>query len=349
MRFDDLLHQRLESQRNALDDAPLEIPLSQFPTLYDLETVGHGAKRQKAPGIDGNTSDTIKALLPWASKDIYMLFVKSWIIASEPLQFKVGHLHSIAKRPRRMSLENVRGTLALSSLGKLYRSMMRRQMIPADETFRLPTQLRGFGGQQTAYGMLLLRTYVKLAAAKGTSVAKLFVGVRHAFHALLRQHVFNGCHEFPQKLRDVLPAENIDFQSLLNQLDQHSACFREHVPCQTPRLVNVAHAGTWFTIQGEADHDRPVFETARGIADQDMAFNVLMSSVAKEIQDMLNEDTGILRATCIVGLSVPAVLWADDLALPLPCPSAEESSLCFGDLRRPSFKQFSEVLDYRRI
>eukprot|EP00438_Fugacium_kawagutii_P031230 Skav211061 [mRNA] locus=scaffold314:89953:93480:- [translate_table: standard] len=253
-----------------------------------------------------------------------MLFFKAWITAAEPLQFKGGHLHAISKRPGRMTLENVRGIMMLSSLGKLYHGVMRRRLVDSAEVMRSPTQLGGFKGQQTGFGVLMLRTYTKIAAARSVSVTTLFVDVKHAFHALLRQHAFSGASDMPPKLLETLGREGLDPQALLQDAQRHSELFRSTVPLQTARVVEEAHRATWFTMQGDVDMDKPACGSRPGSPMADMAFNVLMSSVVSEVEAYLLADDGIARASTAVGMAAPAIVWADDLALSLPSPTAVE-------------------------
>eukprot|EP00438_Fugacium_kawagutii_P031000 Skav224073 [mRNA] locus=scaffold942:23534:26989:+ [translate_table: standard] len=227
-----------------------------------------------------------------------------------------------------MTLKNVRGIMMLSTLGKLYHGVVRRCLTPFAETMRAPTQLGGFKGQQTAYGSLALRAYVKAATARACSVVTLFVDVKHAFHALLRQHAFSGADTFPPKLRAILTAEGLNVDELLADAPLHAQRFQTVVPPQTARVMEDAHRCTWFTMQGDDEDPALLFETQRGSRPgsplADMAFNVLMSSVLADVHQMLVDDAAVQQASMRIDLAPIVVAWADDVALPIPCPSALE-------------------------
>ena len=213
--------------------------------------------------------------------------------------------------------------MLLDVLGKLHHSLLRRRLLPWAAQNRLDTQFGGFQGQQTIFASLLLRSYAKVVEAKQVSLAIVFVDVKNAFHCLLRQHAFATAAHFPLKLQQVLTEEGLDVDQLTADIGPH-ACAFEQAPPTVARLIKDAHCNTWFTCPGSTK----CFETTRGSRPgspiADLAYNVMMSSLLKELQMALHQLPLLQQANCFLECPSPTVAWVDDIALPLPCLQASD-------------------------
>ena len=241
--YSSLLLQCFHRQKQAVVDAPLQMALTDLPSRQEVERAGHRQKKGRAPGVDGVPAEVVHRALPHTSDVLAMLFLKAWILGSEPVQFKGGLMHSIAKKSGATTASGMRGIVLLDSAGKLYHSILRNRLIQSVPS--LPSQLGGYRGQQTLFATQLLRSHCVVTSRCHLSTATVFVDVRSAFHCLLREHAFGTRDNFPPRLLAILQSEDLEmfnlwqlqsrsmhlgfFSTLL--LDLHERC---RMPTKTP-------------------------------------------------------------------------------------------------------------------
>ena len=319
--YESLLADVFEAQQSRVVDAPVQIELSTLPTRLQLEAHVHKAKRGKAPGVDHLTIDQVRSFLPWISEHLLLMFLKSWILAAEPLQYKGGILVSILKKPGHWNLSNLRGIMLIESIGKIFHAMMRTCLLPWATEQRIPTQYGGFKGQQTAHAALHLRTFMNIAKAKRISCAVIFVDLKSAFHSLLREHAFGGDMTFSARLCSVLQDEGFNPDDLQNLSAQHAAGFEAHTQPALVRLLQDAHQGTWFHVPPTSNCQRTWRGSRPGSPIADIAFNILMTAVLRQTHHALQDIPSIQWAQSRLDTPIPLVAWVDDIALPIPFES----------------------------
>lgn len=97
----------------------------------------------------------------------------------------------------------------------MFHSILRKMTSPTVDRLRLPTQLGGFRHQQTICATLHLRAFGQAATLRGLSQATLFLDVKNALDAMLREHVCGGdLQTCPGPLRAHLEAEGLDWDQL---------------------------------------------------------------------------------------------------------------------------------------
>ena len=318
VRYTTLLSQVFDAQKNRVIDAPLQIDLQALPTRLQVEAHVHRAKRGKAPGLDQISIDQIRPALPWLSEHLLNLFLKSWLLAAEPLQYKGGILVSILKKPGNWATTNLRGIMLIESVGKIFHSLMRTHLLPWATEQRLPTQYGGFKGQQTAHVALHLRTFMNIAKARRVSCAVIFVDLKSAFHSLLREHAFEGSFAPSTRLCEVLQSEGFDPVQLFGFASQHAAAFETQPKPALVRLLQDAHQGTWFHIPPHANCQRTWRGSRPGSPIADIAFNILMTAVLRQMQTALQELPGLQWAQSRLDSIIPLLAWVDNIALPVP-------------------------------
>ena len=316
-----LLTQCAQQQSEAQADLPLMISLHEIPTRVEVEQVCKLAKKGKAPGLDGIQAEQLQQMMIWHSDIFYHLLFKIWLLSAEPIQFKGGYICSIAKKHGATTAAAMRGIMLLDVLAKLHHALLRRKLLPWATSNKLVTQFGGFKGQQTVFASLYLRSYVRVVEAKKLSLAIVFVDVKNAFHCLLRQHAFGTMTHLPDVLRAVLANEGLDVMSLEANIARNAAIF-DSAPATTARLVRDAHCNTWFTCPGAAG----CYETTRGSRPgspiADIAYNILMTALLKDLQVGLHQLPLIQQANSFLDSLSPTIAWVDDIALPLPCLAA---------------------------
>ena len=301
---------------------PLQMALTDLPSRQEVERAGHRQKKGRAPGVDGVPAEVVHRALPYTSDVLTMLFLKAWILGAEPVQFKGGLMHSIAKKSGATTASGMRGIVLLDSAGKLYHSILRSRMIQSIPS--LPSQLGGYRGQQTLFATQLLRSHCVVTSRRHLSTATVFVDVRSAFHCLLREHAFGTRSSFPPRLLAILQSEALDVHSLANSISRHASLFPEHASPGLARAVQDAHQDTWYVLPNTDS----CFATTRGSRPgsplADIAFNILMSSLLQEIETLIREHDFVSGVWDKLQLPSPVVAWMDDVAFPISVIEANQ-------------------------
>ena len=321
--YPSLLEQCHSRQRDSQEEAPLTINLHDIPSIMNMERIALSTKKGKAPGLDTVTINHLQCLVERHASAFFELYLKAWILAAEPLSFKGGYLASIAKKQGVLQAAAMRGIMLLDTTGKVYHAMVRAQLLQWAAPRRCPAQFGGFKGQQCSFASLLLRGYCNRIAAAHMSNSVLFVDVRSAFHCLLRQHLFNG-NNLPAELNNLLQAEGLNPELLNDLACEHSQWFLHDAPPSLARVANDAHINTWYTLPGAGG----CYETLRGSRPgsplADLVYNTLTTSIMKELQPQLDAIPGIQAAAAHLGMSPPLTAWVDDLAVVIPCMTADD-------------------------
>eukprot|EP00438_Fugacium_kawagutii_P019278 Skav217568 [mRNA] locus=scaffold1602:704367:710024:+ [translate_table: standard] len=302
-------------------DLPLTLSLEEVPTCIDLEHICSRAKAHRAPGIDQIRIDMVKPLMRFVPQVMYALLFKSWVLCAEPAQYKGGLLFPIAKKPGTMTIQNTRGIMLLPTLGKLAHALLRKAIVKAVAPIRPVTQFGGYAGQQPMFASTLLRSYCRHVATFGVSQAVVFLDVRHAFHSMIRQQFLSESCQWPARLEEVLRREGFDPALLLSGQQERFANLPKKLSPHLIRLLGDVHESTWFTLPGDTATESPCYQTHRGSRPgspmADLAFNLVMQDLLVELETLLTSDADVIAVHGKVGLTVPVVTWADDIALPL--------------------------------
>ena len=317
--YDGLLAQCHLRQNARSEDIPvvIDIDLTQLPSRQDVEKLCRALKSQKAPGIDTVTPDVLKTHLAELSADLCDLFVKSFILGAEPLQFKGGLIHVIGKKHHSTDVKDLRGIMLLDSVAKLFHACVRKHFMQAASRWQQPLQLGGYAKQQTQFATQYLRAFTSLAQHHGVSNAVVFVDLKSAFHHLVRQCIFGSDESDQSRLRQCLEADGFDFSELCSQYDVLSQTFLTDTDVLTKHLLRDAHQSTWFTV---SQHDS-IYRTERGSRPgsplADLAFNAMMSHLLKAVQADIDSNPLLQDGFLALGMRAPVVAWVDDVAIPV--------------------------------
>ena len=281
-----LLSRCFEDQKSHIDDAPLGVDLAHVPSRLDVEMIARRVKSRKAPGLDTVLNEHLRCQALAFSSAFHSLFFKSWLTSAEPSQFKGGLVWTITKKKISMHAADMRGIVLLDGIGKLGHA-------------------------------LRLRLFGRLALQHGLSTAIVFLDVPNAFHCLLREHVFGTCSAFPPVLADLLTREGLSAAQLESEIQNHASSFEQTVAPVTARILKDAHTHTWFA----SPHEAQCYTTARGSRPgspvADIAYNLLMVSILRELQPLLRAHPQVLAASSALGIEVPVIAWVDDVAFPV--------------------------------
>ena len=127
--YQELLNRCHRAQVQACQEAPLTMSLEDIPTMIEMEQVVLRQKRNKAPGLDGVSASALQDAVRSDPRPFYDLIFKSWVTAAEPLQYKGGLVHCIAKKSGGRDVKAMRGITLLDSFGKCYHALARSALL----------------------------------------------------------------------------------------------------------------------------------------------------------------------------------------------------------------------------
>ena len=285
----------------------------------DVEAIGCKLNIHKAPGIDAVSPVLLKEACTRSSIWVHQLLFKMWVLGTEPLQGKGGLLHAIAKKEASCKIADMRGIMLIDGLAKVAHSFLRRQLLPTLQRLRHPLQLGSFARSSTLFATAYVRAFSQLAKKQGLSSAVLFIDIRSAFHAMVREVVLGG-HSLHPCLRELLQQHSLDATAVEARAHDPPDLELLGLPQCAARLLRDAHCHTWYTL-GATDQ---IHQTERGSRPgsplADVAFNGLMALMLKELQQRLDGHVPLQSAFATLGIHALPVAWLMIWHSPsLPC------------------------------
>ena len=136
----------------------------------------------------------------------------------------------------------------------------------------------------------------------------------------------------------VLAQADLDVEQLQRDIGLHSQRFHEHPNSFLQRAVQDAHRFTWYTTDGHPGCHQTHRGSRPGIPLADIAHNLAMMGVLKDLQPLLAANSLLCAAAAVLPVFPPLVTWVDDLAIPIPTLHATDLDAqivsVLGDVRR---------------
>eukprot|EP00435_Cladocopium_sp_Y103_P002383 s5733_g1.t1 len=188
---------------------------------------------------------------------------------------------------------------------------------------RDPSQLGGFAHQQVAFGSQTLRALTNVFSAQGLSSSVLYVDLATAFHHLLRQQVTGvGRQEDVQQVLQRLHEANNPASACFEGARLIGVLEQQGLEPVLLRLLRDVHDGTWYSLTG-----RDLVQTFRGTRPgsplADAIFRVLMSDVAQELRQWIQQQEAYMAILQSLSLEPIFVVWANDFAVPWATSTSE--------------------------
>ena len=297
----------------------IEVDLCDLPSRLTVERLCLKAIPGKAAGLDEIDPALLKCHAPQVGLSLTELFMKMWILGSEPVTWKGGQLCPIWKsKGSKQDPAAYRGIVLLPALGKRWHALLRQELLPHVLKAKLDSQFGGFPGQQPGFATSLVRSYSNIAHSRGLSDACIFLDLRSAFHHLVRQFAWRfEDGEFSQRLRDALHQEGLDVTALAGRVGDESKAGVLPLPQHLNKLLVDLHQCTWYTLKG-ADQPSVTFRGTRpGSPFADLGFNAFMSQIMIAIRELLWQNGDIMEAFQTAGVDPIVIGWVDDLAIPV--------------------------------
>ena len=308
-------------QRQDQTEVPV-VSLLELPTLLEIEASLRNSKEGKQGGIDMVDPSWVHRCPTNMAKNVWKVAMKMHLWCTEPIQWKGGALAMISKTPQpQADTQCFRGIMLSSELGKRVQATIRTKLAKVMQKEKPTQQIGGYRSMEPVFGSHYCRTYTRICSAKKLPSCLLFVDLSAAYHGLIRQ-LLTGTDAHDQAdletLQNTLEKEGFDCEVVGQKIAEGGILQSLGATDHTIALMKELNRSTWANLFGQGD----VILTARGSRPgsplADIQFNGLMHSAGKEINFALRSHPKIRDALTIAGLPGESVIWADDLALPIP-------------------------------
>eukprot|EP00438_Fugacium_kawagutii_P011290 Skav202840 [mRNA] locus=scaffold746:116692:119493:+ [translate_table: standard] len=222
----------------------------------------------------------------------------------------------------------MRGTMLLTSVGKLFHSVVRGRMLPWIENHRSTHQYGGFKAMQTSFASLMLHSFVHVCTKQSYSTAVIFLDLKAAFHMLLREVAFGSASDLPPRLQAILQKEGFDVDGLRSKATQGEQTFLRRASPVLAQNVQQTHTHTWYVLPGDSMHHQTFRGSRPGSPLADVAFNALMVQLLPQIDEVIAACGPVQAAMRSLGVQAPLIAWVDDLAIPVATCAADQLDQC---------------------
>ena len=299
--------------------------LRELPSLLQIESTLKKTKPGKAPGPDEILPDVIKAMSSSIAPRVWDIAVKCACWGLEPIQWKGGQLvHLLKPGGARNQIDGYRGVMLTAAIGKRVQSLGREQLIEALLPRCPRGQLGGFKHQEVAFGSHTVRALARTMQSTQISFAVIYVDVSNAYHALLRSlvvglddHTRNEYRNMRQKLRQ----QGLEVFEENHPAVSEGALKRMEVSRYLHQSMAEANQDTWAILE------QSIVRTQRGSRPgsplADALYMVTMHEACHSIQELIDEDVGMMAIRQRLKIDLPVIVWADDIAILLADENSE--------------------------
>ena len=335
-------------------DVP-KVSLLELPTLLEIEASLRNSKEGKQGGLEMIDPSWVHWCPTKIAKNVWKVAMKMHLWCTEPVQWKGGALAMIAKTPQPSEdTQSFRGIMLSSEIGKRVQATVRTKLVKVMERGKPTQQIGGYRSMEPVFGSHYCRTYTRICSAKKLPSCLLFVDLSAAYHGLIRQ-LLTGAdvhdREDLDTLQHTLEKEGFDLHAVRQKIAEGGILQSLGATEHTIALMKELNRSTWANLFGQGD----VILTARGSRPgsplADIQFNGIMHSAGNEINQALRDHPMIREALATTNLPGESVIWADDLALPIPLLENDNIGTAVGDMMftiREAFRNRGLKVNFKR-
>ena len=325
--------QRNLSEVDKLDPTTF-LSLQELPTLVEIENLCLRQRPRKAPGPDQVPADLCRFGAAAIAPHVHSVITKAFVYGIEPFAFKGGRLCSIYKgKGNPDDASGYRGILLSNVYGKITHAWARSRLLPTLQKRKTIGQLGGLPSQQTVTGVQVVRLHGQIAHQLHLSSATLFIDLKAAFHHMLRELVFSTSNAMLREVLSVfLDDRDFDIDQIFEKLDTLCKAEVSDIPPGLRRFLHDIHHHTWFELADSfasaPGSARTCTHTRRGTRPgsplADIGFNLMMTSLLKDIHSALLSFEAYEEGSRAMGTFTPPIAWMDDVAISLATVHASQ-------------------------
>ena len=314
--------------------------LTEVPSLTSLEAAFRRIKCRKSPGNDAIRSD-ICHLKPASLAACYFpILAKMHCQVMEPIQMKGGTMISAYKGGSSRKIDNFRGLLLSSHVGKALRRTVRQSLVPYYVASAPNTHFSIRTGGNVTHASFALRTFLQAASHRGWSTATLFLDVKSAFYRVIRQlatQVTNSDEDVCRVLA-YFAIDPEDMPDLWEEIRRPSECQTSAIPPRMEAVLEELMSGTWFTTPSKRHLVEVMAGSRPGDGLADIVFGFIFKRIMARVRATLQQyvDWWTIDGDLVSNFDLREepphpplntcleVVWADDLAFSVAGSPATE-------------------------
>ena len=261
------------ARRGSLERAAMvgDMDIHVVPSLLELEGAFRRVKKHKAGGVDDFKSDLCSLASGPLARKYHSLLQKIVCQVSEPVQMKGGLLIHMFKGGNARSVEDHRGLLLSSHVGKALRRTIRQSIMPSFVAHSSDTCFSIKTGGNVSQASHALRAFISASAQRHQSVGLLFLDIKSAYYRVVRQLLTSSAprEETIDRLMSYFDFNGVDQQTLRGAIAERVAEDDRMLTQHQELLLQELMASTWFTSSRKTELSRP----GDGLAD--VAFGLI--------------------------------------------------------------------------
>ena len=298
--------------------------LKDLTSLYALEDTLRETQSGKSTGLDGIPSGAFHTHAHELARYYFNLVLKMQLWQAEPIQSKGGILALIPKTGGTQP-QNFRGIMQLSTLGKRFHALLRRQLIPLLREIKPQGQIGGFPNQQVTFGAQAVGTFTRIVSHAGLSSAVLYVDLCNAFHKLVRELVLGVSQDATfHAVTQMLTDEGFDAAGVRTWGRLPGLLQRLKAPPLLVKLLTDVHQNTWFVLANSSRVTWTRKGTRPGSPLADVIFHTLMLDITVELDAWVDQQRGFRDICDELNIQISSIVWSDDLAICWAARTAEQ-------------------------
>jgi len=247
------LHSKSQSVASSLSDNDRLALVDLAPSLQVVESLCAQSKCFLSGGEDEVASEIPHYMPKQIACIIYPVMWQIVTNCSEPLAWLGGISHELLKAGAAPTkAKNFRMVLLADNFSKIYHKYLRSLLMPFLDTYIMSYMCGGFQKRGTDFASLFMHGFFDHARMAELSWAVLYLDVTSAFESLQRFYVFNGrvsdCKAAELFRKCNMPPEV--WHEFTEVLKAPNAFFEAGVPLVLCKLIQAAHATTWYSFEG---------------------------------------------------------------------------------------------------
>jgi hypothetical protein len=289
--FDELHADWLEDLKKDQTE-PFQLPVTELPTLADLELAYRRVASGKAIGPDRVPGELCHLAPAACARATYSTLWKLLLFGHEALTYKGGLLVQAYKgKGLTTKCSSYRSLLISSYIGKSLHRAMRCSQAHIFEGFLQAQQLGGRRAIPVTYGVHLARAFHRQARNHGHSCALIMLDLKEAFYRIFRPICMEGkvtdqaIAQLMQRLQ-MPPEVMADLHRLLRD---PCALEQAGMTPQQRRSIRAVHSQTFFWMHRQHDVVQTSHGSRPGDPFADVIFSYVWAVVLKKLQAFMQQ------------------------------------------------------------
>ena len=320
---------------------PFKIPVSEVPSLVDLELAFRRVAVGKAIGEDGIPPELCRYQATEMARLTYATMLKVLIHGQEAIEHKGGRLAVAWKhKGDARDCSNHRSLLVSSHVGKTVHRALRQKHHSIYTRYMQAQQLGGRPKMPVGIPLHLSRAFLRWQARLGKPTALVFLDLTEAFYRVIRPFAVGGCltDEHIASIAGKLKLDADALHQLHAKIQEPSALEEAGASPVVQRMFQALHSNTWFRIGQQEDIVHTTIGSRPGDSFADIVFGFLWAKLLRSYEIALEKhlilehvpviefpslyrsehDDGQAKHTPFIGPN-----WMDDLTI---CLAADSNS-----------------------